>query len=85
MQYKKMAEKGNQNFNTTELFNATAGGFVSGFVSTGISSIPIGNPTDANGSIMLSNLFGGVSGSMTSHTGQAIREKLNETHTTFGN
>ena len=145
IQYKKMAEKGNQNFNTTELFNATAGGFVSGFVSTGISSIPIGNPTDANGSIMLSNLFGGVSGSMTSQllynvqngksfsnemgeaylygagggfmvggfnifypsplpsnigqvlknsikeefintaTGQAIREKLNETHTTFGN
>lgn len=64
VQLTDIAKDGNKNFNTTELFNATTGGFVAGFVTGSVSSIPGVSPTNAN--TMLSNLVGGFSGSMTS-------------------
>ena len=64
VQLTNMTKNENLSFNTTELFNASVGGFVSGFVSKSIISIPGGN--SPNASILLSNAVGGFSGSMTS-------------------
>ena len=64
VQLTNMTKNENLSFNTTELFNASVGGFVSGFVSKSIISIPGGN--SPSGSILLSNAVGGFSGSMTS-------------------
>ena len=64
LQLTNMAKNENQSFNTNELLNTTIGGFVSGFVTGGIGSIPGRSSPNAN--TILSNAVGGFSGSMTS-------------------
>ena len=77
LQFSNMSQNENETFNTTELFNASIGGFVSGFVTSGVASISGNSP---NSSIMLSNMVGGFSGSMTSQLLYNIQngEKLSE-------
>ena len=60
------AKTGKFEFNVNQSINATTGGFIGGFISGGISQIPLRNGETPESAMLLSNVIGGMSGSMTS-------------------
>ncbi len=66
VQTKNAAKTGKFDFDVNESINATAGGFVSGFVSGGISELPKTHGATSEQLMLLGNMMGGISGSMTS-------------------